>query len=90
MPTYRGMIIFEHTRSQDLDVNTLRGKQFTNIRAAGKDDAARLSPSRPTPPGVALAYLADDELLEVTPASSWLRKRLHDAHARHRTRVRAP
>ena len=84
VPVYGGMIIGEHTRPQDLDVNPLKNKQLTNIRAAGKDDAVRLSPPRPMPLEIALAYLADDELLEVTPASIRLRKRLLDPHARRR------
>ena len=78
------MILGEHTRPQDLNVNPLRGKQLTNIRAVGKDDAVRLSPPRPMPLDIALAYLMDDELLEVTPTSVRLRKRLIDSHARRR------
>ena len=92
MPVYGGMIIGEHTRPQDLDVNPLKSKQLTNIRAAGKDDAVRLSPPRRMSLEIALAYLADDELLEVTPVSIRLRKRLLDPHARRRaarTNVRA-
>ena len=92
MPVYGGMIIGEHTRPQDLDVNPLKRKQLTNIRAAGKDDAVRLSPPRRMSLEIALAYLADDELLEVTPMSIRLRKRLLDRHARRRaarTSVRA-
>jgi len=85
MPVYRGMIMGEHTRPQDLDVNLLRSKQLTNNRAAGKNDAVRLSPPRPMPLEIALAYLADDELLEVTPTSIRLRKRLLDPHARRRS-----
>ena len=84
MPVYGGMIIGEHTRPQDLDVNPLKSKQLTNIRAAGKDDAVRLSPPRRMSLEIALAYLADDELLEVTPVSIRLRKRLLDPHARRR------
>ena len=84
MPVYGGMIVGEHTRPQDLDVNPLKSKQLTNIRAAGKDNAVRLSPPRPMPLEIALAYLADDELLEVTPASIRLRKRLLDPHDRRR------
>ena len=84
MPVYGGMIVGEHTRQQDLDVNPLKSKQLTNIRAAGKDNAVRLSPPRPMPLEIALAYLADDELLEVTPASIRLRKRLLEPHARRR------
>ena len=84
MPVYGGMIVGEHTRAQDLDVNPLKSKQLTNIRAAGKDDAVRLSPPRRMSLEIALAYLADDELLEVTPVSLRLRKRLLDPHARRR------
>ena len=84
MPVYGGMIIGEHTRPQDLDVNPLKSKHLTNIRAAGKDEAVRLSPPRRMSLEIALAYLADDELLEVTPLSIRLRKRLLDPHARRR------
>ena len=84
MPVYGGMIVGEHARPQDLDVNPLKSKQLTNIRAAGKDNAVRLSPPRPMPLEIALAYLADDELLEVTPESIRLRKRLLDPHDRRR------
>ena len=84
MPVYGGMIVGEHARPQDLDVNPLKSKQLTNIRAAGKDNAVRLSPPRPMPLEIALAYLTDDELLEVTPESIRLRKRLLDPHARRR------
>ena len=84
MPVYGGMIIGEHTRPQDLDVNPLKSKHLTNIRAAGKDDAVRLSPPRRMSLEIALAYLADDELLEVTPVSIRLRKRFLDPHARRR------
>ena len=84
MPVYGGMIVGEHTRAQDLDVNPLKSKHLTNIRAAGKDDAVRLSPPRRMSLEIALAYLADDELLEVTPESLRLRKRLLDPHARRR------
>ena len=84
MPVYGGMIVGENTRPQDLDVNPLKSKQLTNIRAAGKDNAVRLTPPRPMPLEIALAYIADDELLEVTPASIRLRKRLLDPHDRRR------
>ena len=63
MPVYRGIIVGKISRPQDVDVNPLRSKQLTNIRAAGKDNGPRLSPSRPMPLEIALAYLADDELL---------------------------
>ncbi|MCY4004437.1 MAG: hypothetical protein OXF33_12105 [Rhodospirillales bacterium] len=84
MSVYHGMIVGRHTPPQDLDLNLLKGKQPTNIRAAGRDNAVRLSPPWLIPLEVALAYLADDELLEVTSASIWLRKRLLDPHVRRR------
>ena len=84
MPVYGSMIVGEHTRPQNLDVNLLRSKQLTNICAADKDDALWLSPHRPMPLEMALTYLADDELLEVTPASVRLHKRLLDLSARRR------
>jgi len=74
-PVYEGMIIGEHTRENDLDVNPIRGKQLTNIRAAGKDDAVKLKNPRLMSLEQAIAYIADDELVEVTPKSIRLRKR---------------
>ena len=74
-PVYEGMIIGEHTRENDLDVNPIRGKQLTNIRAAGKDDAVKLKNPRLLTLEQAIAYIADDELVEVTPKSIRLRKR---------------
>lgn len=72
---YRGMIIGEHTRDNDLEVNPLKGKQLTNMRASGKDDAVKLPPPRAMSLEQALAYIQDDELVEVTPSSIRLRKR---------------
>jgi GTP-binding protein len=69
------MIIGEHSRPSDLDVNPLKSKQLTNIRAAGKDDAVLLSPPVRLSLEQALAYIGDDELVEVTPRSIRLRKR---------------
>ncbi len=83
-PVYEGMIIGEHSRGQDLEVNPLKAKQLTNIRAAGKDDAVRLTPPRLMSLEQALAYIQDDELVEATPKSVRLRKRLLDPHARKR------
>jgi len=74
-PVYEGMIIGEHTRENDLDVNPIRGKQLTNIRAAGKDDAVKLKNPRLMSLEQAIAYIADDELVEVTPKFIRLRKR---------------
>ena len=81
-PVYRGMIIGEHSRGTDLDVNPLKAKQLTNIRAAGKDEAVRLTPPLRQSLEQAIAYIQDDELVEVTPRSIRLRKRLLDPHAR--------
>ncbi|MDJ0607605.1 MAG: translational GTPase TypA [Kiloniellales bacterium] len=79
---YGGMIIGEHSRGTDLEVNPLKAKQLTNIRAAGKDDAVRLSPPRAMSLEQAIAYIEDDELVEVTPDAIRLRKRLLDPHER--------
>ena len=81
---YRGMIVGEHTRGNDLEVNVIKGKQLTNIRAAGKDDAVKLSPPIRMSLEAALAYVGDDELVEVTPKSIRLRKVLLDPNDRKR------
>ena len=81
-PVYEGMVIGEHSRGNDLEVNPMKAKQLSNIRAAGKDEAVRLTPPRVMALEEALAYIADDELVEVTPKSIRLRKRLLDPHAR--------
>ncbi len=81
---YRGMIVGEHRRGNDLEVNPLRTKQLTNIRAAGKDDSIRLTPARRLRLEEAISYIAGDELVEVTPKSIRLRKTLLDPHARRR------
>ena len=84
------MIIGEHSRDNDLDVNPLKGKQLTNIRAAGKDEAVRLTPPRAMTLEQAIAYIEDDELVEVTPKSIRLRKRQLDPNERKReARARA-
>ena len=71
---YQGMIVGEHTRDNDLEVNVLKGKKLTNIRAAGKDEAVRLTPPIRMTLEKALAWIDDDELVEVTPKSIRLRK----------------
>jgi GTP-binding protein len=83
---YAGMVIGEHARGNDLEVNALRTKQLTNIRAAGKDDAVRLTPPRRMSLEEAIAYIEDDELVEVTPRHVRLRKALLDANERKRSR----
>ncbi|MBV8093724.1 MAG: translational GTPase TypA, partial [Acetobacteraceae bacterium] len=86
---YTGMIVGEHARDSDLDVNPLREKKLTNIRAAGKDDAMLLIPPRRMSLEQAIAYIEDDELVEVTPGAIRLRKRLLDPHARKRAERRS-
>ncbi|MGA7324402.1 MAG: translational GTPase TypA [Rhodomicrobium sp.] len=81
---YPGMIVGEHTRSNDLEVNVLKGKQLTNIRTTSKDEAVRLTPPMRMPLEKALAYIQDDELVEVTPKSIRLRKRHLDSNERKR------
>jgi len=75
VPVYMGMIIGEHSRGNDLEVNVLKGKQLTNIRAAGKDEAVKLTPPRKMSLEQAIAYIEEDELVEITPKSIRLRKR---------------
>jgi GTP-binding protein len=86
---YVGMILGEHSRGSDLDVNPIREKKLTNIRAAGKDDAMLLIPPRKMSLEQAIAYVEDDELVEVTPSAVRLRKRHLDPHERKRHERRA-
>jgi GTP-binding protein len=87
---YSGMIVGEHARGNDLEVNVLKGKQLTNIRAAGKDDAVLLTPPMKMSLERALSYIEEDELVEVTPKSIRLRKAILDPHERKRAeRARA-
>jgi len=81
---YEGMIIGEHTRGNDLEVNVLKGKKLTNVRASGTDEAVRLTPPMRLTLERALAYILDDELVEVTPKSIRLRKVHLDPHERKR------
>jgi GTP-binding protein len=74
--TYQGMIIGENSRQDDLDVNPLKSKQLTNVRSAGKDEAVRLIPPRRPTLEQAIAYIEEDELVEVTPKSIRLRKKV--------------
>lgn len=84
---YQGMIIGEHTRENDLDVNPLKGKQLNNIRASGKDEAVRLTTPRVMSLEQAIAYVQDDELVEVTPQSIRLRKRFLIPHERKKAKA---
>jgi GTP-binding protein len=86
---YVGMILGEHNRGSDLDVNPIKEKKLTNIRAAGKDDAMLLTPPRRMSLEQAIAYVEDDELVEVTPGAVRLRKRFLDPHTRKRSERRA-
>ncbi len=81
---YEGMVVGEHTRSNDLEINPLKAKQLTNVRASGKDDAIKLTPPRIRSLEQSLAYIQDDELVEVTPKSIRLRKRYLVSHERKR------
>ena len=86
---YVGMILGEHSRDSDLDVNPIKEKKLTNIRAAGKDDAMLLTPPRRMSLEQAIAYIEDDELVEVTPGAIRLRKRYLDPHERKRAERRS-
>jgi len=86
---YEGMLVGEHSRGNDLDINVLKGKQLTNIRAAGKDEAVRLTPPRKMSLEQAIAYIEDDELVEITPRSIRLRKRFLNPEDRKRARKQA-
>jgi GTP-binding protein len=81
---YEGMIIGEHSRDNDLEVNPLKGKKLTNVRASGSDENVRLTPPVILSLEQAIAYIDDDELVEVTPKSIRLRKRHLDPHERKR------
>ena len=81
---YVGLILGQHSRDSDLDVNVIKEKKLTNIRAAGKDEAMLLIPPRRMSLEQAIAYIEDDELVEVTPTAIRLRKRYLDPHERKR------
>ncbi len=81
-PVYQGMIVGEHSRDNDLEVNVLKGKKLTNVRASGTDDAVTLTPPRKMSLEDMMAYINDDELLEVTPQNLRLRKKFLLSHER--------
>jgi GTP-binding protein len=81
---YEGMIIGENSRGEDLDVNPLKGKKLTNVRASGKDESIRLTPPRRMTLEQAMAWIEDDELVEVTPAAIRIRKQYLDPNERKR------
>ena len=82
--TYQGMIIGENAKPEDLEVNPMKSKQLTNFRASGKDDSIRLTPPKIMTLEQAIAYIDDDELVEVTPKNIRLRKRYLDPNERKR------
>ncbi|RLC01804.1 MAG: translational GTPase TypA, partial [Deltaproteobacteria bacterium] len=82
-PTYEGMIIGEHNRGQDINVNPCKEKKLTNMRASGKDDNVILSPIRLVTLEQAISFIREDELVEVTPRSLRMRKTILPAQKRH-------
>ena len=86
---YVGMILGEHSRENDLDVNPIKEKKLTNIRAAGKDEALLLTPPRRMSLEQAIAYIEDDELVEVTPSAVRIRKRYLNPHDRKKAERRS-
>jgi len=89
IPVYEGMVVGENARAGDLEVNVTKGKKLTNIRAAGADDAIMLETPRQITLESALEFIGDDELVEITPASIRLRKRLLKEHERKKASRKA-
>ena len=87
-PIYTGMILGEHNRDNDLEINALKGKQLTNVRASGTDEAVRLTTPVKMSLEQCIAYIDDDELVEVTPKSVRMRKRFLDPNERKRNRTK--
>ena len=83
---YEGIIIGENAKPDDLEVNPMKSKQLTNFRSTGKDDAIRLTPPRVMTLEQAIAYIDDDEMVEVTPQTIRLRKAILDPHERKRAK----
>ena len=83
-PVYQGMIVGEHNRNNDLEINVLKGKQLTNVRASGSDEAVKLTPPKRMSLEEMMAYINEDELLEVTPENLRLRKMYLNPHERKR------
>ncbi len=86
---YEGMIIGENAKPDDLEVNPMKSKQLTNFRSSGKDDAIRLTPPRIMTLEQAIAYIDDDEMVEVTPQNIRLRKAILDPHERKKAKRKA-
>ena len=85
---YEGMVVGENARSGDMDVNPTKEKKLTNIRTHAHDEALRLTPPRPLTLESAIEFIAADELVEVTPQSIRIRKRILSQHDRRRERGR--
>jgi len=83
---YEGMIVGEHSRDNDLDVNVVREKKLTNMRASSSDEAVRLVPYKMMNLEQAIEFIAEDELVEVTPKSLRLRKKILQANQRPKQR----
>lgn len=83
-PVYEGQVVGENSRAGDLNVNVVRAKKLTNIRAAGKDENTVVTPPRQLTIESALEWIEEDELLEVTPQALRLRKRILQANQRKR------
>ena len=81
-PVYQGMVVGEHTRDNDLEINVLKGKQLTNVRASGSDEAVNLTSPKIMSLEEMMTYINSDELLEVTPQNLRLRKRYLDPNER--------
>jgi GTP-binding protein len=86
-PVYEGMIVGEHNRAEDIGVNPCKEKKLSNMRAAGKDDNVILSPIRPITLELAISFIREDELVEVTPRSLRMRKAVLSAQKRHTLRA---
>jgi GTP-binding protein len=86
MKVYQGMIIGENAKPDDLEVNPMKAKQLSNVRSSGKDDAIRLTPPRRMTLEQSIAYIDDDEMVEVTPMSIRLRKAELDPNERKKMR----
>jgi GTP-binding protein len=87
-PVYEGMIIGEHNRGQDIDVNACKEKKLSNMRAAGKDDNVVLSPVKVPTLEQAISFIREDEQVEVTPRAVRMRKTVLSASRRHALRAR--
>ena len=85
-PVYEGMMVGEHNRGEDIDVNPCKEKKLSNMRAAGKDENVILSPIKPITLEQAISFIRDDELVEVTPLAVRMRKVVLSAQKRHALR----